>query len=219
MGTFHSDFRPYKRFVPVILILFLSQAFSAQEKKVKGTYTDLNDAVHNVTMNVSTTVENLVDWFFLQERIRYIDSTGESANLIPERAKEIRFTYDDVRYKMAAVKFKYIDTYFGTDVNKELFAKIELDGPCRAFAVYMQDNPDNDMVDDFTLIRKNSQYYFFRGNKPEKTNGKKVEDFFADCPELVQKIKKIEMDRNHGESLARFYNTYCVQSAPAESGK
>ncbi len=203
----------------VIGFWLLSVVGQAQDVPVKGTYTDMENAVHSVTFLITTGgVENDVDWFFLQERIRYNNEKGESEVLLPHHASEVAFAHDEVKFRMSSVKFSYTDATFGMSRNVEAFVKEEIGGPCKAFNIKMQDE-NSDLTLEHTLLRKKDQYYLFR-YRSEKTNGKKAQDFFSDCAEMVQKLNKKELPKEEGEVLARFYNSYCANSEilPSQHG-
>jgi hypothetical protein len=212
-----------------ICILMLSANFclKADAPRAKGYFIDNDGNKNEVTILVATFLgkEKNVNVANHQNGFVYLDKKGKKVTVEPHEAKEFGYTYKNEKYIFRYLPDQMQGSFLGIK-HVGNFHYVLLDGACQ---VYQWEIPRTNSsggtssVTDFILVKSNEDVYYSRsgGNKMavNNKNSKSLEEFFADCPDLVAKIKAKEYKKDDDKwiKIADFYNKNC-QSGGSVSG-
>ncbi len=198
----------------VVFSLILSSNLLAE--KVKGKIYFENDTI-DVTFYIPVDYFSLdINYESLQEKIKYIDSTGKKKVLRPKDAKEIRFKYEFENVRMLSRENSIL---LGRPLSRgsHIFLKLEIDGRLKLFKYYHTQGGGggyNSVTgtlssgfayssDGFILQKENSEL------KKIKRFKKDMPEYFSDCPKLIEKIENKEYRENDIDLIVKFYNSWC----------
>jgi hypothetical protein len=161
-------------------------------------------------------VAGKINYFKLQEKVKFSDSFGEVKVLRPEKVKELRFTFNDEKIRMISLnKSDYVP---GSPISssENIFLKLEVKGNLSLF-YYEGTELRNTQIGSYysfidNYILKKEDGSLLSSNLSTRTTNqfrKIMMEYFSDCPELVTKIEKKEFERQHIREIVGFYNSYC----------
>jgi hypothetical protein len=202
---------------PLIAILVTSLAVSA--KKIEGTIFFLDNRELKVTFFVPVNfLTQEVTFQSIQNKIKYLDSSGERITLRPSQAKEIRFVYMGESIRMLSRPNASFSVF---SFDSSIFLKLEIDGPLKLFRYYQKQQSagfGNPSMGSYSP----GYAYTIESNILQKGNGelmrptgisfrKDMAIYFSDCPELVNKIQEKEFKRGDMEAIVNTYNRNCLK--------
>lgn len=144
----------------------------------------------------------------LQRGVRFQGSDGKMQWLRPHQAKGFRFKWRGLNYRM--VSHRYVGSLIAA--TRSVFLLQLIDGPLKMFGFRVT----NQNKDEPTISRRRRSVHYLlqRGEEPLKEPRwlgfrKKMEKYFADCPELVLLIEEREFKRRDVEEIVLYYNRQC----------
>ncbi len=72
----------------------------------------------------------------------------------------------------------------------------------------------NNYYDEAFVKRKDEEYAYNMGyiyGAAQKGIKKRVEAYFTDCPELIDRVKRNEIERKDTMEIVRYYDEYCIK--------
>lgn len=202
-----------------LLILPTSFVLKADAPRAAGYYIDNEGKRYDVTILVGTLLfSDKVDVAYHQNGFRYLNKKGEKVRIEPHEAQEFGFTHKNEKYV-----FRFLfDRFQASSLGKKHtgnFHLVLLDGACQVYQYEMvfskNDGTINTHSTDFILVKSKWDAYYARSGMAKlafnNSNNKTLEEFFADCPDLVAKIKAKEFKKMDDKwiKMADFYNTNC----------
>lgn len=206
----------------VFSILLLSLFTNSWAAKVSGVIILPNDTF-NVTLHIPVGFfSKEVNFYKLQQAIKYYDEHGKRITLLPSQVVEYRFTYEYTKYRMVSVKRSGdLSSFF--ESSSFIFLQLIVDGRLQVFnyqykAMYATPGPSG-MPGSPGMSMQTTSYneekYLLRkkGGELKWPKGmffrKNMIEYFADCPALAEKIKNKEFDKGSILSIASHYNSFC----------
>ncbi len=179
----------------IFVILFISLFFVriACAANAEGYYISKSGDTVKVTFIVSTfAFTGGVACEPMQEKIKYYDSNDKKQTLEPSMAKEVCFNFKKENIRMLSVE------------NSFRFLRLIKDGKLRLFLEYYTvDNGQGRSIVKRYHLQKNNGYLFRPGDFSFK---KDMVAYFADCPELAQKIEDKILKKHDMEEIVDEYN-------------
>ncbi|MEI6020496.1 MAG: hypothetical protein WCR21_05150 [Bacteroidota bacterium] len=217
----------FKKLIVAFAFLCLHFSGFADKPRVKGYYIDNDGNKIQVLIIVPTGL--LSDKVSNQNAcygFDFIDKKNKKTTFYAADIKEYGFTYQGEKYVYQSLSNGEELYIMGIKI-KAPFYRLVQDGPVKLFLTYVQHAGANGQTTssleymfwrDYTDTFITGTAMFKRSGKG--SNAKSLEDYFADCPELSQKIKNKEYKNGDDrfERIAKFYNTSCKQKA-AETSK
>jgi hypothetical protein len=205
--------------IAVVALLLLSFA-QVHAKKIKGQIILNNNEAVDVTFIIPVGFLSTEPVYQkLQVRVRYIDASNKKSVLKPEDAKEISFEINGQKIRMLSVRDDLnMQSIFSSQVK--VFLKLEIDGVVKLFTTYFtQSSPG--MYNAGTGMTSAGPTYHVERFVLQKNDGalvqprwisfrKHMSEFFADCPELVQRIQNRDFKKGDLELIVREYNKKCA---------
>ncbi|WP_028981455.1 hypothetical protein [Sporocytophaga myxococcoides] len=203
-----------KIFLVVFFALILSSKLLAE--KVKGKIILENDTI-DVTFDIPVDYFSLeINYESLQQRIKYIDSTGNKKVLHPEDAKEIRFKYEFENIRMLSRENSLL---LGNPFSRgsHIFLKLEIDGRLKLFKYYHTQHIGGGYNSGTGTVSSGSAYssegFILQKENTElkkiKRFKKDMPEYFSDCTKLVEKIENKEFSESDMDLIVKFYNSKC----------
>jgi hypothetical protein len=204
-----------------VLLFFLTLGKVCLAERTPGTIIFGKNDQEEVVFDLPVAL-NAINYFKLQEKVKYTDSFGIKKTLRPEQAKEIVFNFNGEEIKMISIP-KSGDISLGRAFSSStsFFLKLEIAGKmCLYYYEYREYKQTGfggttsgaptstgyfAYVDKFLLQKKDGPLKWPR----ELSFRKDLMEYFSDCPELATKIDKKEFKKDHLIEIVRFYNSYC----------
>ncbi len=213
----------------LIAIAFFGLHFSgfADKPRVKGYYIDNDGNKIQVLIIVPTGL--LSDKVSNQNAcygFDFIDKKNKKQTFYANDIREYGFTYQGEKFvyqSLTGTEEMYI---MGIKVNPPFYRLIQ-DGAVKLYLTYVTHTGANGQSTTSLeyMFWRHINDTFITGTAMFKRSGqganaKSLEEYFADCPELSQKIKNKEFKNGDDrfERIAKFYNTSCKHNA-TENGK
>nr|NQU89140.1 hypothetical protein [Bacteroidota bacterium] len=207
----------------VVLLIFLGMIFTTKvdAKKVNGQIIYENDTIDVIIKLPVSLFSQKINYEKLQKKVQYYDSNGKKIKLLPDEAREIRFTYDgeDIRMLSRLNTLKNRNVFSS---GTHIFLRLKNDGKLKLFEYhYTESNGPaiNTESSGNTTVTGGTtysieKYILQKGNgELKKPRGiifrKDMMEYFSDCPELSQKIEQRELKKRDLESIVRLYNSNC----------
>ncbi|SRR6056297_1287709 len=204
----------------VLLILGIIFSSNTEAKKIDGQILFDNDTVDVIFKIPVDFLTQEINYTGLQYKVKYIDSTGKKKKLLPDDAREIRFSFDYENIRMLSRK-NTVDIGNIFSGANHIFLKIKIDGKLKLFEYhYTQSEPAmrtgasggvpvsvgmSYPVEKYVLQKNGEEL-----KRPkELTFRKDMTTYFSDCSVLSQKIEEKEYKKRDLESIVRFYNSNC----------
>ena len=204
----------------LLLIGFnLSLVFALHAARpIEGTITNINGRVVKATFLIPFGfLSSKPSFQKLQEGIRYLDGK-KKVTLRPDDVKEISFTYNGIKVRMISV-YDNLQLSSSWTSQRNKFLKLEVDGIVRLYDYYatsyspgtyssgsgMMTGGGSYVYERFVLQRNDGELMRPRGLRFKKD----MAEFFADCPELIEKIEAGLFRKSDLEVIVREYNSKC----------
>lgn len=202
----------------VLLLFFLTLGKVSLAERTPGIIIFGKNDQEEVVFDLPVAL-NAINYFKLQEKVKYTDSFGEKKTLRPEQAKELVFNFNGEEIRMISIP-KSGDLSLGRLLSSStsIFLKLEVTGNMRLF--YYEYKQMNFGVASPAGSGSNGYFAYEDKYILQKNDGplkwpkeisfrKDMIEYFSDCPELVAKIERKEFKRDHLIEIVRFYNSYC----------
>ncbi len=210
-----------KKYILLSISLIVSFSFINFPKdypKVKGYYIDSDGKRNEVMIQVKTK--------FLSEKMLSIPNqngivaftkSGKEFSINYRNATEFGFSYLNVDYIYQLFPQELIDKnpYVTNSIK---FFRLLQDGFCKVYLFEFIINQGSSSSEREEYILKRNDELFISHSGIRKLvympGEKKIEEFFADCPLLLEKIKNKGFIKGDEKYLkyAEFYNTNCAKS-------
>ncbi|OFY33469.1 MAG: hypothetical protein A2W91_09830 [Bacteroidetes bacterium GWF2_38_335] len=205
----------------LLLIIFAALFFSfdLDAKQVEGLIIYENDTV-KVTFDIPVTMfKKKINFRKIQYRIKYLDSLGNKEVLKPRMAKGIIIKFEELNIKMISEKNSLTWWTFLVK-NSNIFLKLELNGELKLYKYFLHPSSG-------TVYTPGSNQFLFVSYKDngvryvlKKGEGKLnrvwyvyyvigMQDYFRDCPALVDALNTKYKSIEDIEFIVRFYNSQC----------
>ncbi|HEX6226778.1 MAG TPA: hypothetical protein VFZ52_20305 [Chryseolinea sp.] len=200
-----------------ILILLSIQV---NAKKIQGKIILNDDREMNVTMIVPFGfLASDPAYIKLQNGVKYLDASNKKITIRPDDAKEISFKWNGRDVRMLSVNDDLeLGSLFSS--HDRVFLKLEIDGAVKLFTCFWtQSSPGmynattggvtggtTYSVEKYALKMRNGPLTRPRGLAFRKD----MTEFFADCPELVERIQSRDFKKGDLELMVRVYNEKCA---------
>ncbi len=210
-----------KKYILLTISLIVSFGFINFPKdypKVKGYYIDIDGKRNEVMIRVLTKFlsEKMVS-IPNQNGITAYTKAGKEFSINFRNATEFGFSYLNVDYKYQLFPQELIDKNPYVTGSFTFFRLLQ-DGFCRVYLFeYMTNQGSASRYGEEYILRKNDELFRSHsglGKLVYMPGQKKIEEFFADCPLLLEKIKNKGFIKGDEKYLkyAEFYNTNCAKS-------
>ncbi len=187
----------------IVLFLFFSITLSSRADEMKGIIIYKNDTL-NVTFDMPINLfSGDVHYRKVQEKVKFIDSSGKKQVLRPSDAKEIIFDYYGKKIRMISVFSPNTDI----SQNEKIFLKIIIDDYLKMYIYHYYQGGQYGGPSTANLLQKGDSLLkwpknvFFR---------KDMVEYFSDCKELAEKIENKEYKDDDIEEIVKFYNSKCI---------
>jgi len=187
----------------IVLFFVTSITLSSNADEMKGIIVYKNDTV-SVTFDIPINVfTGDIHYRKVQEKVKFIDSSGKKQVLRPSDAKEIILDYNGKKIRMVSV-FKP-----NTDIsqNDKIFLTIVIDDYLKMYCYHYYQGGQYGGPSTAYLLQKGDSLLkwpknvFFR---------KDMVEYFSDCKELAEKIENKEYKDDNIEEIVKFYNSKCT---------
>lgn len=198
-----------KRIV-IILLTGLIYISPLKAIKIEGKIIYGKDTTEVIFKIPKLALKNKPDYAMLQNQIIYFDSTGKKKVLLPDRADEITFTYNNMEIRM----FSVLNTLnLGSSPARcdYLFLKLEIYGKLKMYHYYSFGSRGGCMgcgtsgSSEVILQKRNEELV----SSKMLTFRKEMIEYFDDCPELAKKIESKELQKKDIEVIVDYYNLHC----------
>lgn len=216
-------FREWRSVWLCLLMLCAGYTAKADAPKVKGYYIDNAGVRHEVTIIVFTELfSDKVQFSSHQYFFKYLDKKGNKVKVAPQDAREYGFTYLNKKYLFKSMPDIKPSSMLGIE-HVANFHHVLLQGACQVYQYEIsRSNTSGGATFETTyiLLRSNEDLYYTNTGFNTLTankNNNSLEEYFADCPELVAKIKAKEFKKMDDKwvKIAEFYNKNCQSGASA----
>lgn len=202
-----------------LLMLTLSFKLKADAPRAKGYYIDNDGNKHEVTIIVATPLfSDKVSIAGHQNGFTHIDKKGKKITITPGEAQEFGYTYKNEKYVFRFLTDHMSGGSFLGIKHLGNFHYVLLDGACQVYQYevpYTNANGGTGHNTEFILVKSKEDVYHTNKTLNNlgagNTRSSNLEEFFADCPDLVAKIKAKEFKKMDDKwiKIAEFYNKNC----------
>lgn len=200
----------------LLVICMLTLATQLDAKKIAGQIVYGNKVV-DVTFFVPVMLlSSEPNYERIQWKISYLDSAGFKKVLLPDQAKEIRFTYLGEKVRMLSRRNTLSQNLFK---RKHLFLKLSMDGQLKLFQFFDMNNSPGMMNPTTGHMTGSTSSIVIRsvfqidGKSPILIRLLSFKAdmlyYFEGCSALVEKIKRREFRKRDINEIVRFYNKNC----------
>ena len=190
-----------KQFLILLAGILLGTTLYA--KKVNGIIITNKDTLHVKIIVPIVLFSAANEIQSLQHKIKYFDSDGNKVKVDPAITKEVRLTINNKERRL--IKLMNSNFLFKKHANFPcIFLEIIKDGKLKVYNYYFTTGSGNNQYssqwhviqkEDGWLVEVKGIDFRFRLNT-----------FFKDCPELVNKIEKREFKMRHFWDIVKFYD-------------
>lgn len=194
----------------VLFILLMTMFFQVEARKVKGYYLNNTYDTSYVTFEIPIIAPNDVDFRYLHDGVSFWLDNERTQKINPHDAKEIVFTYNKVTYRLISCQ-DYLN--LSKKVVKRsthfIFLKLEVEGNMRLYSyTYTQHvSMDFDYKASIMVFQRKNDLLFVAKPMGQIRSLKK---YFEDCPNVLDKLKKNELEKGDEIEMVKIYNKKCA---------
>ena len=198
----------------ILLIVFLaSLSLQSHARKVKGYYLDSQLDTFHVTFNIHISPPNDVDARYLHNGLTFWDSNDNQRILKPHQAKSFSFTYNNKDYNFISCQdYLNLSKHVVKKSSTYLFLKLEVEGSMRLLSYTYTQHVGIDFSYSTTIMIYQRTNDLLFSPKPMAYK-KSLVKYFADCPEVQDKIKSNFFGKGDDLEIVRVYNSFCSEKA------
>ncbi|MGN6647392.1 MAG: hypothetical protein ACTHJT_12780 [Cytophaga sp.] len=207
-----------KKYLLIFAVLLCCSMYVRAAELVKGKILTDKDTL-DVTFKIPVfAITGDVNYIKLQEKVKYLDASGNQCVLKPGQAVEIQFTFRGSKIRMLS-RFKsiYLGSMFSS--NEYIFLQLLVDGGVRLLGHYRRQSSGG-MYNGATGMYTGGGSYVANDYILQKGNGNLVQvyggsfrnemaEYFSQCPELVEMIRNKTYRIRDMEAIVKYYNTSC----------
>jgi len=195
----------------IALVFFFS--IKLQGQNIEGKIIFAHDTI-DVTFKIPLIFPSQkIDFYRLQNKVKYFDSTGKKITLWPEDAKEIQFKYNNHNIRMLSRK-----NLIEFSADTAIFLRLVVDGELKLFYYYAlailgtnststgMVNMSSSARDELFIMQKGNDELFDTGRF---TFRKDMMEYFSDCPALSKLIETKEFLKDDVAEIVNYYNSKC----------
>ncbi len=207
-----------KKYLLIPVVLFCCSIYAQAAEMVKGKILTDKDTI-DVTFKIPVfAITGDVNYIKLQEKVKYMDASGNQCVLKPDQAVEIQFTFKGSKVRMLS---RYKSIYLGSmfSSNEYIFLQLLVDGGVKLFGHYrrqssggmyngatgMYTGGGSHVANDYILQKGNGTLVQVYGGSFKN----EMSDYFSQCPALAEMIRNKTYRIRDMEAIVKFYNTSC----------